>query len=224
MAEDYLPIFRSTLEQVCVVWKEKHSQHWGFIAYVDDASVQRAHSFFQEILLDNKAFPESPGPFKVAAAFLVSAKKFVEFAFEALPGGDVDDKEHNLWVSRFIFKCLPGFLNQLKLDATGKHLEKHWDTPSMHYRLDFLNLIRWCEFPIDGPSEPPPPSKPSVDMLRANRLIMAMMLIIESCYYLSGETDIKCDVKDNVHINPDEMDASVVPDLFFDCSSPPSQN
>ena len=69
---------------------------------------------------------------------------------------------------------------------------------------------------MTGPSNPPPPNKPMVNMVRVNRLIMAITLIIEACYYLS-ENEVKCDVMNQVHIIPSEIDETIRPDLYFDC-------
>jgi len=215
--QNLLPVFFKTADWICILWNKNHSRRWGFTIDVSRQSIRRAHFFVEDLFTDNPALPPNPGPFKVAAAFLVSGMHFFEFNFYPLNGGKVPstNAEKKFWKSRLLFKGLSLFLLQLKLTATGRKLEKVWDVPSLHYRLELLNFIRWCEFPIDGPADPPPPHKPTVDMVRVNRLVMAMTLIIEACYYLA-ENDVKCDVRGRVHIQPDDIDPSIRPDLDFD--------
>ena len=214
--QNLLPAFFKTIDVVCADWDERSSSRYGFKIEASKKSIARAHFFVDDLLTENPALPADPGPFKITAAFLVSAMHFIKFRFITDDGSEMSEAQKTLWKSRILFKAISVFLLQLKLTASGKTLIKIWDAPTIHYRLDFLNFIRWCEFPLDGPANPPPPNKPTVDVVRINRLIMALTLIIEACYYLA-ENDIKCDVKGKVHINPDEIDPSVRPDLDFDC-------
>jgi hypothetical protein len=215
--QNLLPVFNKTLETVCGDWDDNHSKKWGFTIDASRKSISRTHFFVSDLLTANPALPTDPGPFKMAAAFLVSGMHFIQFSFFPLQGATaLSESEQLVWKSRFMFKAIPVFLLQLKLTETGKKLGKIWDAPTIHYRLDFLNFIRWCEFPLLGPSSPPPPNIPSVNMVRLNRLIMATTLIIEACYYLS-ENEVKCDVKNRIHITPGDIDDISRTDLYFDC-------
>lgn len=215
--QNLLPSFLKTIETVCDDWDVNHSKKWGFTIDASRKSIARAHIFVSDLLTDNPALPPDPGPFKIAAAFLVSGMHFVQFSFFPLQRAEaLSESEQMIWKSRFLFKAIPVFLLQLKLVKTNKKLAKTWDTPTLHYRLEFLNFIRWCEFPLIGPSSPPPPNEPMVNMVRLNRLIMAITLIIEACYYLS-ENEGKCDVKNQIHIIPAELDEISRTDLYFDC-------
>ena len=214
--QNLLPIFYKTIDTICDDWAENYSQKRGFTIDATKKSIKQAHFFVQDILTQNPALPADPGPFKTTAAFLVSGMHFFQFQFYPTDGRPaMSDVEKTIWKSRILFKAIPVFLLQLQLTQTGQKLKKVWDAPSIHYRLDFLNFIRWCEFPLTGPSNPPPPNKPTVNVVRVNRLIMAITLIIEACYYLS-ENEVKCDVKDQVNITPDDMDPTIRPDLDFD--------
>ena len=215
-----LEVFKRTFESVCANFNDKQSKNWGFTVLVGSASIEKCHLFFEDILKDNPSIPEAPGPFKVAAAFLVSSMFLVEFGYIPNQGGSQPTSaDKNFWKTRLLFKSISVLLSQLKLSYTGKRLEKKWDVPSIHYRLDFLNFIRWCDFPSDGPINPPPPSKPTVDLVRANRLILALTLIIEACYYLSGNS-LNCDVMGQTAIHTGNMDEPMHTDLFFDSVTP----
>jgi len=48
---------------------------------------------------------------------------------------------------------------------------------------------------------------------------MAVTLVIESCYYLSGNA-IKCDVMHHYETKPGELDGASIMDLFFDIKPP----
>lgn len=210
-------VFQHALESVCVTFNGRYSKAWGFRIAVDSARIDRAWCFFDDILTENPALPDTPGPFKIGAAFLVSAMHFVEFDFTPLGEGDaeIDKAGRKVWKSRLLLKAIPVVLNQLILRSTGTKLAKNWDVPSLHYRLDFLNFVRWCEFPIDGPVDPPPPSKPTVDVVRANRLILALTLIIEACYY-NSENNLTCDVRGKARIDFRKVNEELFTDLFFD--------
>lgn len=214
--QNLLPVFFKTVDVICDEWNENHSQSWGFTIDIGRKSISRAHFFAQDFFEKNPALPPNPGPFKMAAAFLVSGKRFFEFNFYPLQGAEAPSlEERELWKTRFLFKSITIFLLQLKLNKTAKRLQKLWDAPTEHFRLEFLNLMRWCEFPVLAPV-PTPPSKPIVDILRLNRMVMAFTLIIESCYYLCENPDLKCDVKGHVHLDAAELDESVRADLYFD--------
>ena len=212
--QNLLPVFYKTVEAVCHDWNEHHSKSWGFNVEVGRKSIARSYFFVADLFVGNPSLPPNPGPFKLAAAFLVSGKRFFQFYFyplqdsEALPSEDQD-----LWKTRFLLKSITVFLLQLKLNKTEKKLQKLWDTPSNHYRLDLLNLLRWCDFPVIPMS--PATTTPIVDIMRLNRMVMALTLIIEACYYLC-ENEVTCDVKGHVHLHPEELDESVRADLYFD--------
>lgn len=211
-----VPVFFKTVDAICHDWNENHSKSWGFCIEVSRKSIHRAHFFAEDFFINNPALPPNPGPFKLAAAFLVSGKHFFQFRFFSLPGSELPSQdEQTLWKTRFLFKAIAIFLLQLKLNKTNRQLQKLWDAPTLHYRLELLNFIRWCDFPVLAPV-PSPPSKPIVDILRLNRMVMAFTLIIESCYYLCENDEVKCDVKGNVHLHATELDESIRADLYFD--------
>lgn len=217
--QNLLQIFYKSIDRVCVDWNKYHASKWGFQVEVSRKSISTAHFFVEDLLQDNPMLPINPGPFKLAAAFLVSSTYFVKFTFHRLDTKEpLNEDDSNIWKSRLLFKAIPVFLSQLTLKQTGKKLSKKWDVPTPHYRLDFLNFIRWCEFPLIGPKNPPPPNKPTVDILRVNRLVMAVNLIIETCYYLC-ENSINCDVMGQIAIKLDDFTESIQPDLYFDCRS-----
>ncbi len=216
--DSQLEVFLSSLNVICADWNTASNLTWGFSIKVERESVERAHDLWFDILDDNQYFPPKPGPFKCAAAYLVVAWAEVEFIFEPQEGAEaLTEGQKRLWKSRFLFKSLSLVLKQLGISRDGKtiHLMKNWDTPTVHYRLDFLNFLRWTELPLDGPPNPPPPSHPTINMVRVNRLIMALALIIESCYYLAGN-EPECDVMHKANIRPDDLLTDLQPDLFFD--------
>jgi len=219
--QNLLPAFYKTIDIVCDDWKEFHSTKWGFSIDASRKSISRANYFAVDLLSNNSALPSDPGPFKAAAAFLISGMYFFKFQFLPIKRGATipSEDEKAAWKARILFKSIPIFLLQLKLANTGKQLQKHWDAPSLHYRLDFLNFIRWCQSQlpvVTAPTPTPQASKPvaeMVDIVRVVRLVMAMTLIIESCYYLTDAV-LKCDVIDKVQIKPNETEQI---DLIFDC-------
>ena len=216
LMQNLTPVFFKTVDAICHDWNENHSKSWGFCIEVSRKSIHRAHFFAEDFFVNNPSLPPNPGPFKLAAAFLVSGKHFFELLFFPVQGGEIPPKEEqSLWKTRFLFKAITIFLLQLKLNKTDKQLQKLWDAPTFHYRLEFLNLMRWCDFPILA-LPLTPTSKPIVDILRLNRMVMAFTLIIESCYYLCENDEVKCDVKGNVHLDAAELDESVRADLYFD--------
>ena len=215
------PAFFKSIEAVCDDWNAKRCAHWGFAIGVRRRSIAKTYKLVEDLFTGNPALVAEPGPFKVAAAFLIFGIRFVEFEYYPLreDGKKLDDAERRDWTNRLLFRAISVLLSQLKLASTGDRLTKNWNTPSLHYRLDFLNFLRWTEFPILGPATPPQAIKPTVDIVRLNRLIMAITLIIESCYYLSGST-INCDVINRYEIKLDELDDASKKDLYFDTKPP----
>lgn len=213
-------VFLSALNAVCADWNESSSSNWGFKLSVELESVQRAHSLWHDILDKNPAFPPHPGPFKCAAAYLVVAWSEVEFIFNPNANSELfTDEQKRIWKSRFLFKSLPLILKQWTLSRDSKSiaLNKDWDVPTVHYRLDFLNFLRWTELPLEGPAKPPPPSHVQINVVRTNRLIMALALTIEACYYLAGNVEkLDCDIINNAVIRPDDLHQDIEPDLYFD--------
>lgn len=215
------PAFFKAIEAVCDNWNANHCAHWGFSIDVKRKSIAQTYKFVEDLFIDNPALVAEPGPFKVAAAFLVSGMRFVQFEFHPLRdvGKQLEPAEKRDWTNRLLLRSISTLLPQLKLTSTGNTLAKKWETPTLHYRLDLLNFLRWTEFPIVGLDNPPQSIKPTVNIFRLNRLIMAMTLIIESCYYISGNT-IKCDVMHQLGIKLDELDEVSKGDLFFDTIPP----
>jgi hypothetical protein len=215
------PAFFKAIEQVCDDWNANRCVYWEFSIDVKRKSIARTYKFVEDLFSGNPALVAKPGPFKVAAAFLISGMRFVEFEFHPLHelGKPLEPAEIRDWTNRLLFRSISALLSELKLGSTGQRLTKKWNTPTLHYRLDFLNFLRWTEFPILGPVTPPQEMKPSVDMFRLNRLIMAVTLIIESCYYLSGNT-ISCDVMNHYEIKFSDLDDVSKRDLYFDGKPP----
>src|SRR5687767_12814324 len=118
--QNCLPVFFKAIDAVCIDWNKNRSKDWGFEIDAKRSTIKAAHFFVEDLLKDNPAFPKDPGPFKVAAAFLVAGMHFIKFNFYPLQGGSPieDEEEKRAWTSRFIFKALSVFLLQLKLTAT----------------------------------------------------------------------------------------------------------
>ena len=215
--QNLFPVFQKTIATICEEWDEIYSKKSGFKISANRKSITKTHLFVTDLFTKNTALPPDPGPFKIAAAFLVVGMHFIQFNFIMNKGvPEMTKQQQEVWKSRIFFKAISIFLLQLELTKTKCKLQKTWDAPSAHYRMDFLNFIRWCEFPMAGPDNPPPPNKPTVSLVRLNRLVMAVTLIIEACYYLSGN-ETKCDVKNQVHIKLNDLDADCRIDLEFDC-------
>jgi hypothetical protein len=222
--ESVRPDFLAALDAICIRWNTSSVATYGFSIRVDGASVFRAYSLWEAILHGNSAFPKEPGPFKCAAAFMVCAWAEVKFCFEAADEAAMPtDDQKRLWKSRFLFKALPLILKQwgTQVGSGRTSLAKNWDVPTVHYRLDFLNFLRWTELPLQGLKTPPPPSLPTLNMERTNRLIMAFSLIIEVCYYQSGN-ELQCDIMGTAQIRTSEILEDLEPDLYFDCDWVPA--
>lgn len=215
------PAFFKAIEQVCDDWNANRCAHWGFSVDVRRKSIAKTYKFVEDLFSENPGLVAKPGPFKIAAAFLVFGMRFIEFDYYPLRevGKPMEAAEKRDWTNRLLFRAIAPLLSELKLGSTGQRLTKKWNTPTLHYRLDFLNFLRWIEFPILGPATPPQEIKPSVDMFRLNRLIVAVTLIIESCYYLSENT-INCDVMNHYEIKLDDLDDASKRDLYFDTKPP----
>lgn len=215
--QNLAPAFFRAIDLVCVDWNTKRCGHWGYSVDAKRKSIAAAYKFTEDLFTDNPALVSEPGPFKVAAVFLISGMKFIEFVYYPLKvvGKPMEPNEKRDWNNRLMMRAVSALLPQLKLTSTGKRLTKVWQTPSPHYRLDFLNFLRWTEFPEIGPSNPSQEIKPSIEFVRLNRLIMAVTLIIESCYYLS-ENKISCDVLNHLEIKTEGLDDASRKDLLFD--------
>jgi hypothetical protein len=218
--QNLAPAFFRAIEFVCIDWNANRCAHWGFSLDAKRKSIARAYKFTEDLFTDNPAMVPEPGPFKVAAVFLVSGMKFIEFEYFPLKdvGRKMDEVEKRDWNNRLMVRAVTALLPQLKLSSTGNKLTKHWQTPSAHYRLDLLNFLRWTEFP-ESSSSNPQEIQPSIDFVRLNRLIMAVTLIIESCYYLSGN-EVRCDVLNNLEMKIESLDDACKRDLFFDTIPP----
>lgn len=213
-----LDVFAKALEAVCSRWNVKHSENWGFSLTVEGDSLRVVQKLWQDLLSGNPEFPKNPGPFKCAAAFLVAAWAELRFVFTPLDGApELTPKQSNYWKSRFLFKTIPLILQQWTLKKGGVEipLKKIWDVPTIHYRLDFLNFIRLSELPLECPSKTEFEGRRVINMVRTSRLIMAFALIIECCYYQSGN-ELTCDMMGNATIRPDDLDEDHQPDLYFD--------
>ena len=147
--------------------------------------------------------------------------QIIEFNFYPLQedGKQIEGAEKREWTTRFLVRALPLFLSQLKLASTGEKLTKQWKIPTAHYKLDFLNFLRWTEFPILGPTNPPQEMEPIVDIVRLNRMVMAITLIIEACYYIT-DNKINCDVMHQLQFKISELDDASRKDLYYDCKPP----
>ncbi len=219
--QNLLPVFHKTIQNVCENWNANHCAHWNFSISANRKSIARAHFFLQDLFTSNPGLVSEPGPFKIAAGFVVVGMHMIEFNFYPLQqiGEPLSPVEEREWTNRLLVKSISTFLSQLKLASTGEQLKKRWGIPTAHYKLDFLNFLRWAEFPILVPANPPQYPEAIVDIVRLNRLVMAVTLIIEACYYLS-ENKINCDVMHNLQLKLSELDDASKKDLFFDCKPP----
>jgi len=138
------PAFFKAAEAVCDDWNAKRCAYWGFSINVRRKSVAKIYKLVEDLFSDNPALVAEPGPFKVAAAFLIFGMRFIEFDYYPLQvvGKQIEAGEKRDWTNRLLFRSIPVLLTQLKLDSTGKRLTKNWNTPTPHYRLDFLNFLR----------------------------------------------------------------------------------
>jgi len=219
--QNLLPIFYRTIQTVCENWNSNHCRHWNFAIDANRKSIARTHFFLQDFFTCNPALVSEPGPFKIAAGFVVGGMQMIEFNFYPLveDGKQMDAAEKREWTNRLLVRSLPIFLSQLQLASTGEKLKKTWQIPTAHFKLDFLNFLRWSEFPFIATVNPPKDMPPIVDIVRLNRLVMAITLIVESCYYLS-ENSINCDVMHQLEIKLSDLDDASRKDLFFDCKPP----
>lgn len=221
--EEASPLFLNSLEIVCRRWKANQAQDWGFWFQFDRYSIEKACRFSVDLMTGNSAFPKNPGPFKLTSAFVVSCWYFLDL--EVIPVAE--DKAEGpkdgckYWKSRLIFLAIQFFLAQLKIgEDDSRLLQKVWHVPTPHYRLDFLNFLRLCDFPSEGPVDPTSKDRPTVNTPRVSRLIMAISLIIESCYY-SSENDLRCDVKDSIKLSQESLTDEELYDLMFNYEAPP---
>ena len=209
MSEEWDKAYYNSVMAALASWNSNKSCSYGFQIQVAPESLIKACHLWKE-LLNNEAFPPDCGPFKRTGAFIVSCILLdLKFSTRDESGyNPTSDKAISRWKARILYLAAIFFLQQLEL-SDGTPLRKIWQPPTIHYKLDLLNFLIWAEIPTLQREEPP-----VLDVPRCNRLVMALALIYESCYYSTGNA-LACDVKDKVEpFAPD--DEEILYDIIFD--------
>lgn len=180
---------------VASVWARESSSVWG-VEYREFSkrSISRI-CLLGEHIFNDEALPREPGPFKRAAAFCILTQLFLSVDIRALQGADfltLNDRRD--WLSRLALSTIPGVLSACEVELGGRwvRLTKEWVPATIHLRLEMLNWLRWLVKPIEGDTK--------VSLARLNRMVLALSMVIEQSYYISGNHDvITCDVMNRGH-------------------------
>lgn len=212
---------------VATWWNVKQAKAYGFGFVISESKVKQCCEKAGE-LFERNIFPEPPGPFKRIATFLVLGRLF-QF-FQIRPGYPEDgkwvatdfkpDPMHNdAWVARMLVMTIPVIFSGMYVDI-GKErvlLDEWKNFPSLHYRLEFMALLRWLDL-NDSHKANFTDKKTWEDITndRLTRMIMAVSLIIEACYYLSSKEGASNKIQSKDSHCLQDLDEDLRLDLYYD--------
>lgn len=206
--DDDRKMVSTILEGVCQYWDIHATKDSKSSPEFTTKGVDRICRFAEEHVFTQKFFPTPPGPFKRAAALVVLVRHLECITFINKGSVDsmiTDEEVLTDYKAKFAFYCIAPTLKNCRLADCGDKLLKTWAPATNHLRAEMIAWLKWLESPSEG----------SVfDVPRLCRAIMALAMIVEQSYYISGNK-IVCDVMNKpCHIAQD--DGAVMRNLLWD--------
>lgn len=190
-------VARQLLGIICKMWEQHCSSHYGFKVNVSPSAFARLYTASTELL--QKHFPVPPGPFKRVATLVVMSQMHPIFHFEPELPHDASQR----WHAKMTALLIPVGLAKLRVNLTPEEPDPTWQRldawcgfPSEHFKLEFLQFLErvetyhwWEKTMIEGKMEENIANRLITD--EVVRLINAMTLILEGCYYWNEEWSIQ---------------------------------
>jgi hypothetical protein len=186
------------IDVVCSIWNEKGAPIYGIELRAQEAAVigccKKGESLFK-----SGVFPSQPGPFKRAAAFLILGRLYPFFVMSGANAPN-NDRESQAWLARFMALTIPAVLSQTRVQVdSGWVVLKDWrGFPSPHYQLEFLAWLRWLDHCQQHEKKFQPAEWSQFSMERLARMVMAVALIVEACYYTTTNESRKDSIQSKV--------------------------
>jgi len=180
---------------VARLWKQAAANEFGFGIYISPLALKICCDNGGRILGDY--FPIPPGPFKRIATLIVLGRLDPFFHFEP----QLDRGAMDRWLPKILTLLISPGLAKLRVnmavDPTKPLWQKldAWETfPSAHYKQEFFQFLEgmdsfsWLEGEARSAGFIPTNTWEYVLEARAARMISAVALSLESCYYWNEDS------------------------------------
>ncbi len=215
---------RKTAHLVQSWWNQYRAPVYGLNLRISHAELLKCceigHSLFE-----GRFFSQPPGPFKRAAAFVVITRlnpffDFLPVSAEAIEYVPTTLREKQEWTARIVTLTIPIVLRRTYAEINGERAQlTGWNGfPSLHYKLEFLAWVRWLDSFEQYRTVMPAREWYDFCERRLARMVMALSLMIEGCYYhrpTTAEEDDICGRTESCLANL-ENDMSLLTDCFYD--------
>lgn len=207
---------------ICRNWERHCLAHFGFGVFVVPSHFDKFYSAGTSILQNN--FPIPPGPFKRVATLLVMSQMHRLFHFSPELTHDATER----WHAKMTALLIPVTLAKLRVNLTPeastptwRRLESWAGYPSDHFKLELLQFLEriethhWWDRTLHENGQTGAHADRIIDE-ETTRLINALTLIIEGCYYWNEQAQGAVNLRGNCKDFFDGSDAEFVKEFYYD--------